>query len=99
MFSENGTVYEIMSKNMVQTEMPQMTSQYGVYALHAGLAELYARMRVHTPSRLDTHIHTRAHARTHKVISNTYCFSTATTIRERASVLCYTHIACLVVTF
>ena len=34
-FSENRTVYEIMSKNVVETEKPQ-TSQYGAYALNAG---------------------------------------------------------------
>jgi hypothetical protein len=28
--------YEIMSKNMVQPEGPQMTSQYGAYPLRAG---------------------------------------------------------------
>ena len=33
---ENRTVYEIMSKNVVETEGPQMTSQYGAYALRAG---------------------------------------------------------------
>jgi hypothetical protein len=35
-FSENGVVYEMMSKNIVQPEEPQMTSQYGGYALEAG---------------------------------------------------------------
>ena len=35
-FSENRTFYEIMSKNMVETEGPQLTSQYGAYALHVG---------------------------------------------------------------
>ena len=59
-----------------------MTSQYGAYALRGGLARLYARMRMHT--------------RTHRPISNTYCFSTATMIRERASLLRYTYIVCLV---
>jgi hypothetical protein len=34
-FSENHARYEIMSKNMVEPEEPQM-SQYGAYALHAG---------------------------------------------------------------
>jgi hypothetical protein len=33
---ENRAVYEIMSKNMVEPEGPQMTSQYGTYELHAG---------------------------------------------------------------
>ena len=38
------------------------------------------------------------HARTRTHICNTYYFSTATVIREHASVLRYTHIACVVVT-
>jgi hypothetical protein len=33
---ENHAVYEIMSKNVVEPEGPQMTSQYGAYLLHAG---------------------------------------------------------------
>ena len=46
--------------------MPQMTSQYGVYALRAGLARLYARMRMHMPTSPGTHMHarTRKHALT-----------------------------------
>ena len=75
-----------MSKMWVETEGPQMTSQYGAYALRAGLARLYALMRMHTP--------TYPHARTHTQTNNT--FSTAPMIRERASVLCYTYIAPLV---
>jgi hypothetical protein len=35
-FSENLALYEIISKNVVEPERPQMTSQYGAYALHAG---------------------------------------------------------------
>ena len=35
-FSENRAAYEIMSKNMVEMEGPQMTSQYGAYALNTG---------------------------------------------------------------
>jgi hypothetical protein len=34
--SENRAIYEIMSKNMVEPEAPQITSQYGAYALYAG---------------------------------------------------------------
>jgi hypothetical protein len=49
-FSENFTIYEIIPKNMVETEWPQMTSQYGAYALYAGLARLHALMRMHTPT-------------------------------------------------
>ena len=69
-----------MSKHVVDSEGPQMTSQYGAYAFRAGLARPHAR----------THAHTR------RPISNTYCFSTATMIRESASMLRYTYIVCLV---
>ena len=50
----------------METEGPQMTSQYGAYALPAKLARLYARMRMHTPTRPDTRMHarTRKHAHT-----------------------------------
>jgi hypothetical protein len=69
-FSENRTVYDIMSKNSVETEGPQMTTQYGTYALRAGVARLYARMRTHTPTRSVTHMHarTRKHAHTDQYI-------------------------------
>ena len=48
----------------------------------------YARAHIHTPG--------YSHARTHRPISNTYCFPTVTMIRRRASMLRYTQIACLV---
>jgi hypothetical protein len=66
-----------------------MTSQYGAYVL------LDKRGYMHT--RASTRPRARAHAcaceRTHIC---TYSFSTATIIRERASVLRYTYIGCLV---
>jgi hypothetical protein len=34
-FSENREVYETLSKNM-ETEEPKITSQFGLYELHAG---------------------------------------------------------------
>jgi hypothetical protein len=71
----------ILSKNVVVPERPQMASQYGAYELHAG----YARL----------HTQTRSGTRTHTQICNTYCFSTATMIRVRASLVRYTYIACL----
>ena len=37
-----------------------MTSQHGAYALRAGLARLYARMSMPTPTRPRTHMHARA---------------------------------------
>ena len=35
-FFENLAILETMLKNLVEPEGPKMTSQYGVYALHAG---------------------------------------------------------------
>jgi hypothetical protein len=54
-----------MSKNVVETEGPQMTSQYGAYALHAGLARLRALKRMHTPTLPDTHMRARMHTHAH----------------------------------
>jgi hypothetical protein len=78
LFPENRTVYEIMSKNVVETEGPRMTSQYGAYALRAGLARLHASMRMHTPARLGIHMHARTHAQacTQRPVCITYYFST-----------------------
>ena len=36
LFFENHGGYEIMSKNMLEPEGTQMTSQYAAYDLHAG---------------------------------------------------------------
>jgi hypothetical protein len=58
-FSENRTVYENV-ENVMETEGPQMTSQYGAYALHAGLARHYASMHMHTPTRSGTNTHASA---------------------------------------
>jgi hypothetical protein len=74
-----------MSKNVMETQGPQMTSQYGAYALHAGLAWLQALTRMHTLTRPQARMQTQAY--THWPVSNTYCFSMATMIRERASLL------------
>jgi hypothetical protein len=46
-----------------------MTSQYGAYALHTGVARLHLRMRMHTLMRPGTHMRvTRTHARKHTQI-------------------------------
>jgi hypothetical protein len=79
-----------------------MTSQYGAYALHAGLARLYARMRIHTPTRPGTHTHGRTDGRTrarvcaHILVSN-IALPQQQWFRERVSMLRYTDIACVVV--
>jgi hypothetical protein len=74
----------------VETEGPQMASQYGAYALNAGLAKVHARMR--TPTRQYTHMH----ASTHRSISNTYYFSIATMVTRTRLNITYTYVACLV---
>ena len=71
---------------MAETKGPQMTLRYGAYALQADLSRLHARM--HTSTRLRTHMY----ARTQTPIINTSCFSTATMIRKRASMLRYPYI-------
>ena len=76
-FSENCTIYEIIPKNMVETEGQQMTSQYGAYALHAG------KSRVHAHAHAPGYPHTRTHARGRRQVSNTSCFSKVTVIHER----------------
>ena len=95
-FRKLHRVHEIISKNMVETEGPYMTSQYGAYALRAALARLYASMRMHTPTRPGTRTH--AQACTHRPICDT-AFPQQQWFRERASVLRYTYIACLVYYF
>ena len=76
-----------MSKNVVETEGPQMTSQYGAYALRAGLARLYACMLMHTPTHPGTHMHARASMHTHTPICNTYSSSAATMVSLRRLIL------------
>jgi hypothetical protein len=57
----------------------------------------HAHVNAHAPGHPHTHYaRTHASARTYGRICNTYCFSTETVICERATVLHYTHIACLV---
>jgi hypothetical protein len=43
--------------------------------------------------------HAPGHTHTHTQMCNTYCFSMATMIRERALILCYTYIVCLNIYF
>ena len=56
---------------MVQPEGAQVTSQYGAYKLHAELAMLHARTRMHTPrarAHARTHARTRVRTHTHKYV-------------------------------
>jgi hypothetical protein len=78
----------------MEIEGPQMTSQYGACALRAGLATLYARMRMHTPTRPSTHMHTctRKHAHTDRYLLF-IAFPPQQYSRESDSVLRHTCIA------
>ena len=88
MKTHNRTVYE-MTKT-VETEGLEMTSQYGAYALRAGLARLHACMRMHTPTCPCTHMHALTPSNAH---TDQYVIRTALPpqqwFRERVSVLHY----------
>jgi hypothetical protein len=71
-----------------------MTSQYGAYALHAGLARLHARMRVHTTT-LAGVLHARTHAHTDQKVM-LIAFSRQQSFGESVSILRYTYSVCLV---
>jgi hypothetical protein len=87
-FSKARAVYEIMSKNVVEQGGPQMTSQYGVYKFHVGLARLHARVQARACT--CPHARKRVLAHTHRQICNTYCFSTPTVVpRTQLSVTLY----------
>ena len=75
-----------------------MTSQYGSCALRAGLARLYASMRMHTPTRPRTHMHARSrkHAHTDQYVILIAC-PQQQWFRKRTLMLRYTYIACRVV--
>jgi hypothetical protein len=91
-FSENRTVYEIMSKNVVKTKGPEITSQCSCVHAHT-----YVACRISKASCTYAHAHAHArwylHACTHRPVSNTYSFSMAPMIHKHASVLHYTYIA------
>jgi hypothetical protein len=93
LLSENRAVYETMSKNMAESEGPQMTSQYGALRYVQDKQSYTPALQFICP-RAQAHASTRAY--TNRKICNNYCFSTATVIRESFSMLRYTHIAFLV---
>ena len=63
-FFRKPCVDEIMSKNMVEPEMPQTTTQYGGM-LHAGLVSPHARKRMHASRHPRACAHTRTQPRMH----------------------------------
>jgi hypothetical protein len=77
-----------------------MTLQYGPYALRTGLARLHARMCMYTSTRPGAHMHTHARTRKHAHTDQYVifiAFPRQQLFRERASMLRYAFIACLVV--
>jgi hypothetical protein len=89
-FPENRTVYETMSKNVVNSGDTNDVAIWRIcFAWWKSKATCtYAHAHTYAPG--------YPHARTHRPISSNYCHSTATMIRERASMLRRTYIACLV---
>jgi hypothetical protein len=86
-----------MSKNIVDTEGPQIPLQYGAHALRSGLARLYVRMYMHTLTRPGTrmHVRMRRHAHTDQYVI-LVAFPQQQWFRERASILCFAYITCIV---
>ena len=75
--SENRAFYEIMWKNVVKPERPQVT----IWRMSVACwIRLYARK--HTPAPVHPHPHKNTHARTriYTDICKTFCFSTATMV-------------------
>ena len=81
-FFENRVGFEIMSKNVME--------QKGQKWRHS-----VPYMRCMVGNQVYSRTHECAHTHTHTQTYNTYCFFMAIMIRESASVLRYTHIACL----
>ena len=94
-FPENRAVYEIMSKNMVEPERPQMTiwRRAACRISTATRAETYARARAHTHTY--THTHTHTHTRAQKYVT-LIAFPQQQWFGERTSLLRYTYIFSLV---
>jgi hypothetical protein len=90
----NRAAYDITSKYVVEPEGPQMATwrRVACWISKATLAQADASACAPTPTRTNAYARTR----THTQLCNSLCFSTATIIRDRASLLRYTYIACLV---
>jgi hypothetical protein len=91
-YYENRAIYEIMSKKKM-VETVGATNDVRIWRI---------RVAYWISKTTCTHMHTlpvtrtRARPHAHTQVCNTYCFSTATMIRERASLLLYTYITCIV---
>ena len=74
------------------------TNDVTMWRIRDGLARLYALMRMHTPTHPGTNVHacTRKHAHTDQYVI-LIAFPQQQWFLERASMLHYTYIACLVI--
>ena len=102
-FSKKHTVYELMSKNLVEPEGPQVTMQYGpcglrvaCWIIKATRAHTYAHAHANGHPLTYTHawMRTRSHAPT-----CAYREERQEWFRKRASLLHYTYLASLVVIY
>ena len=87
-FPENRAVYEIMSKNMVESERLQIAiwRRVACWISKATHAEAHLRARAPTPTRACTCTHTKT------TICNTYCFPTAKAVsRTRLNITLYVY--------
>jgi hypothetical protein len=94
---ENRAIYEIMSKNVMEPERPQMTTWRRV----ACWISEATRAQVHTCACILTPTHARACTRPRaRTCAQKYsiliAFPRQQWLRERGSMLRYTYIACLV---
>jgi hypothetical protein len=95
LFSENRAIYEIMSKYVLELQKLQMT----IWRRVAWSISEATHAQTHASARAPTHTCSRerplAHARTQIYVILTD-FPQQQWFRERASLLRYTHIACVV---
>ena len=82
MFSENRTVDEIMSKNMVESERTQTILCMHVACWISKTTRSQARFRAHARTHARTHAHALTHVRAHtyRVICNIHRLTTPTMV-------------------
>jgi hypothetical protein len=99
-FSENYAVYETLSKNIVEPEGPQETiwRRVACWISEAICTKAHGRVHALTPTHMHALTLKRACANTHAQKYVIFiAFSRQQLLFERASVLRYAYIACLVV--
>ena len=87
-FFENRAICDVMSKNMVETDRPQMAT----WPRFAGWISKTTRAQTQDQARAPTHPPSPTHT---PEICKTFIFHGKKWLHERASILCYMYIACL----